>query len=222
MNVGISPPRDAAPARDAAPKLRFLHGTEALALLPVLQRQRDLAAGLNTAGFVSGYRGSPLGGLDQTLWRRAAELEGASCPFRAGPERGPGRDLGVGLAAGQSVQGRALRRRFRHVVRQGPRRRPHDGRAETRQRRWNLALRRRARGGRRRPRRPFLDPAAPERTHVRRGDDPGAQPVERAGICSISACMAGRCRAIPAAGSRSRRPPTRSKARPMFRSIRSA
>jgi indolepyruvate ferredoxin oxidoreductase len=35
----------------------------------MLQRQRDAAAGLNTAGFVSGYRGSPLGGLDQTLWK---------------------------------------------------------------------------------------------------------------------------------------------------------
>ncbi len=84
MNVGISPPIDAAPARDAALKLRFLHGTEALALLPVLQRQRDLAAGLNTAGFVSGYRGSPLGALDQILWRRAAELKAHRVHFEPG------------------------------------------------------------------------------------------------------------------------------------------
>src|SRR3954471_2571522 len=47
----------------------YLTGTQALLRLPMLQRQRDLAAGRNTAGFISGYRGSPLGGLDQALWR---------------------------------------------------------------------------------------------------------------------------------------------------------
>ena len=47
----------------------FLSGIQALVRLPMIQRQRDLAAGLNTAGFISGYRGSPLGGLDETLWK---------------------------------------------------------------------------------------------------------------------------------------------------------
>src|ERR1700726_404446 len=42
-------------------------GTQALVPLPMMQRQRDAAAGLNTACFVTGYRGSPLGGLDQAL-----------------------------------------------------------------------------------------------------------------------------------------------------------
>ena len=45
----------------------FMSGTQALVRLPMLQRQRDLAAGLNTGGFISGYRGSPLGGYDQAL-----------------------------------------------------------------------------------------------------------------------------------------------------------
>ena len=49
----------------------FLTGVQALARLPMLQHQRDVAAGLNTAGYVSGYRGSPLAGLDTAL--RAAE-----------------------------------------------------------------------------------------------------------------------------------------------------
>ena len=47
----------------------FLTGTQALVRLPMMQRQRDLAAGLNTAGFISGYRGCPLGGLDQACGR---------------------------------------------------------------------------------------------------------------------------------------------------------
>ncbi|MCB1743158.1 MAG: hypothetical protein KDK91_22470, partial [Gammaproteobacteria bacterium] len=42
----------------------YMTGTQALVRLPMMQRQRDLAAGLNTAGYVSGYRGSPLGAVD--------------------------------------------------------------------------------------------------------------------------------------------------------------
>ena len=45
----------------------FMSGVQALVRLPMLQRQRDALAGLNTAGFISGYRGSPLGGYDQAL-----------------------------------------------------------------------------------------------------------------------------------------------------------
>src|SRR3954453_20649115 len=53
----------------------FISGIQALVRLPLMQRQRDLAAGLNTAGFISGYRGSPLGGLDETLWKTQKILE---------------------------------------------------------------------------------------------------------------------------------------------------
>ena len=45
----------------------FVSGIQALVRLPMLQSQKDKANGLNTAGFVTGYRGSPLGGLDQQL-----------------------------------------------------------------------------------------------------------------------------------------------------------
>jgi len=53
----------------------FLTGTQALVRIPLMQRTMDRAAGLNTAGFVTGYRGSPLGGLDQELWRARAFLD---------------------------------------------------------------------------------------------------------------------------------------------------
>ncbi len=46
----------------------YLTGIEALVRLPILQHQRDQQRGLNTAGFISGYRGSPLGSLDEALW----------------------------------------------------------------------------------------------------------------------------------------------------------
>ncbi|MET0378242.1 MAG: indolepyruvate ferredoxin oxidoreductase family protein, partial [Spongiibacteraceae bacterium] len=53
----------------------YLSGIEALVRLPNQQHQRDLERGLNTAGFISGYRGSPLGGLDQTLWKAKKFLD---------------------------------------------------------------------------------------------------------------------------------------------------
>ena len=47
----------------------FMSGAQAVIRMLLMQRERDRLAGLNTAGFVSGYRGSPLGGLDQQLWK---------------------------------------------------------------------------------------------------------------------------------------------------------
>ena len=62
----------------------FLTGTQALIRLLMMQRDRDRLAGLNTAGFISGYRGSPLGGLDQALWRARQHLEAHDIRFQPG------------------------------------------------------------------------------------------------------------------------------------------
>ena len=62
----------------------YLTGIQALVRLPLMQRLRDEAAGLDTAGFISGYRGSPLGGLDEALWAAGRHLEAHHIKFQPG------------------------------------------------------------------------------------------------------------------------------------------
>ena len=69
---------------DLAKDRVFITGTQAVIRMLLMQRERDRLAGLNTAGFVSGYRGSPIGGLDQNLWRAKKWLEPAEIVFQPG------------------------------------------------------------------------------------------------------------------------------------------
>ena len=62
----------------------LLNGTQALVRLMLTQAARDRAAGLDTAGFVTGYRGSPLGAVDMQMQRAARELTAARVRFEAG------------------------------------------------------------------------------------------------------------------------------------------
>ena len=62
----------------------YMTGIQALVRLPMMQRMRDAAAGLNTAGFVSGYRGSPLGSVDQEFWKAKKYLEPQHIVFQPG------------------------------------------------------------------------------------------------------------------------------------------
>ncbi len=62
----------------------FLSGTQALVRLMLMQKAADRAAGLNTAGYASGYRGSPLGGLDQQFWAAGSRLADNGIVFQAG------------------------------------------------------------------------------------------------------------------------------------------
>src|SRR5467141_3314727 len=62
----------------------LMSGVQALVRLPMLQKKRDAMNGLNTAGFVSGYRGSPLGGYDQALFAARKHLEQYNIKFQPG------------------------------------------------------------------------------------------------------------------------------------------
>jgi indolepyruvate ferredoxin oxidoreductase len=62
----------------------YITGTQALVLLPLLQRRRDVALGANTAGYISGYRGSPVGGYDQALWKAKNHLAEHHVKFQSG------------------------------------------------------------------------------------------------------------------------------------------
>ena len=62
----------------------FMSGVHALVRLPLMQRTRDARAGRNTAGFISGYRGSPLGTYDQALWSAKAHLASHNVVFQPG------------------------------------------------------------------------------------------------------------------------------------------
>ena len=62
----------------------FMSGVQALVRLPMLQQQRDRVAGLDTAGFISGYRGSPLGTYDQSLWAAKKHLAEHRIVFQPG------------------------------------------------------------------------------------------------------------------------------------------
>ena len=62
----------------------FMSGVQALVRLPMLQKKRDGMNGLNTAAFISGYRGSPLGGYDQALWQAQKHLAAQNIVFQPG------------------------------------------------------------------------------------------------------------------------------------------
>ena len=62
----------------------YITGIQALVRLPMMQRRRDAAAGLDTAGYISGYRGSPLGGYDNALVQAKPHLDAHHVRFQPG------------------------------------------------------------------------------------------------------------------------------------------
>ena len=69
---------------DLSKRQVLLNGTQALVRLMLMQKARDEAAGLNTAGYVTGYRGSPLGAVDMQMERAEKQLSEADVTFQRG------------------------------------------------------------------------------------------------------------------------------------------
>jgi indolepyruvate ferredoxin oxidoreductase len=74
----------------------YLSGVQALVRLPLMQQMRDRAAQVNSAGFISGYRGSPLGGFDLELWKAKKHLAESNIVFTPGLNE----DLGATMVWG--------------------------------------------------------------------------------------------------------------------------
>lgn len=89
----------------------FLSGTQAIVRLLLEQQRRDHRSGRNTAGFVSGYRGSPLGGLDTALWQAAKLLDAHRIHF----EPGLNEEIAATAVAGSQQTGIAGAARYQGV-----------------------------------------------------------------------------------------------------------
>ena len=86
----------------------YMTAIQALVRIPLVQRWRDTEAGLNTAAFISGYRGSPLGHYDSMLRRAEKYLRAEKYIFRRRHQRRVRRDCRLGNPTGQYVQGRQI------------------------------------------------------------------------------------------------------------------
>ncbi|MCD8519743.1 MAG: hypothetical protein LRY57_00180 [Alphaproteobacteria bacterium] len=64
--------------------MAFMSGLQALTRIPIVQRRRDIAAGLKTGGFISGYRGSPLGAFDLEMMRAKKYFKELDINFQPG------------------------------------------------------------------------------------------------------------------------------------------
>ena len=160
----------------------YLTGTQALVRLPMMQRQRDLAAGLNTGWLHLGLSRLAAGRLRPGAVAGQALHQAEPHRVPARRQRGPRGHRPVGHPADPPLSRRALRRRVRHVVRQGPGRRPLGRRAEARQLCRHVQAWRHRGAGRRRPHGQVVDDGPPERARLHGGRHPGDPCRQRAGV----------------------------------------
>ncbi len=97
----------------------YVTGAQAIIRMMLMQHACDRAAGHNTAGYVSGYRGSPVGGLDMQFERASPELDAANILFQPGLNEDIAATAMFGYPASRALWRGLLCRRYRAVVRQG-------------------------------------------------------------------------------------------------------
>ena len=182
MDIGLAPAGITLESRfEDLDRPVLLTGIQALLRLLLEQRRLDRAAGLNTAALVSGYRGSPLGGLDRELWVRKKLMAEHDIRFEPGINEDLAATMLYGTQELDAFPGARVDGVYGMWYGKGPRRRPLRRRAALRQHERNAQARRRARHRRRRPRRALLDLPAPDRIRLPELLHPGAQPGLGAG-----------------------------------------
>ena len=139
----------------------FLTGIQALVRLPLDQRRRDEKLGYNTAGYVSGYRGSPLGGMDHQFSGAKEHLDRHHVVFHPAVNEDPRRDRLLGNAASRARRRGSVRGRLLSLVRQGSGGGSHRRCLSPCQFRRHIEAGRCGGPARRRPRQRFLDHRPP-------------------------------------------------------------
>ena len=146
-------------------------GSQAIVRLAMMQRIRDRAAGLDTACYITGYRGSPMHNIDKELWSAKRFLPGSNVHFQPAINEDLAATAIWGTQQATVVRRLPARRHLLHVVRQGPRPRPEHGRRPPRPHGGKLPPRRGAGDGRRRPRAHLDRRAGRPRVRLRRAHD---------------------------------------------------
>ncbi len=159
----------------------YLSGVQALVRLPLMQQMRDRAAGLNTAGFISGYRGSPLGGFDLELWKAKKHLKASAIEFQPGLNEDLGATMVWGTQQANLFPGAKYDGVFSMWYGKGPGVDRSRRRVQARQRGGHVEERRRARAGGGRSCVPLVHIAARLGTGIRVGDDADPESGRRAG-----------------------------------------
>ena len=190
----------------------FLTGTQAIVRIVMDQARRDRAQGLDTRGYVSGYRGSPVGGIDLEMSRNMKLVAELGIEFLPAVNEEFGATQMIGTQQVESDPDKKCLAVFGLWYGKGPGVDRAADRTEARQCLWGVSQRRRACRCRRRPRlRVVLDAASIRRRlhEFLHADD---QSREHCRVFGPSRNGAMRCRALPACGSVSRpsRKPSRS------------
>ena len=159
----------------------LLSGIQALIRVLLEQSRLDRVAGLNTGGLISGYRGSPLGGLDREVWHRQAMLTALNIRFQPGVNEDLAATMLYGTQQLDAFPGKRVDGVFGMWYGKGPGVDRAGDALALRQFPRHRAAWRRAGGVGRRPWRAFLDLSASDRACVRKRVHPGAEPVLGAG-----------------------------------------